>query len=126
MELSYYEVNMVNGALDIDYINLREGIVASATKAFVALADDPEPRPGWRNITREEFEQHRPEVVEPEPEETQMSLDEARDILDDARRLEIELPEEVEMEAKSVIAEALPIPDPDRDAILGQLENRRK
>jgi hypothetical protein len=60
--MKYFKIPNVNGVLDIDYIDLLEGITISVTEAVVSLRDETEQRETWEIITEEEFNQYKPEA----------------------------------------------------------------
>ena len=51
----YYRVPVVNGALDIDYSYLQEGLHFTQNECYVKLRDGAAPRLTWQEITEEEF-----------------------------------------------------------------------
>lgn len=60
----YISVPIVDGALQIPYEKMREGIGITETQAYCAMDDDTPMQDNWEVITQAEFESKRP-VYEP-------------------------------------------------------------
>lgn len=52
----YYVVPVIEGALDIDYRDLQDGIQTSATECYVRLCDGVTERPTWQEVSEQEFD----------------------------------------------------------------------
>lgn len=59
----FFLVPINGGLLDINYMDLEEGIQISETEAYVKLRPEGEMRLSWQAITEEQFNQAKPIVV---------------------------------------------------------------
>ena len=119
MSNHFKTTNLQTKLYEIKYNSLSAHVKDDTYYIAVTLLQDP-PK-DWTPITPEEYE-----ASKPDPQSEQMTPDQARQLLDDATRLGVSLDEETEFEAKTVLMEALPIPEERRADISAELESQRR